>query len=78
MAPRCVAAGQLFKLRPHGSVPQGLLLMCMLLMLSLLTLNVFMTSLAPEYMTFGYQRYVRVCRPSHSRLPCALSGDREH
>ena len=52
--------------------------MCMLLMLSLLTLNVFMTSLAPEYMTFGYQRYVRVCRPSHSRLPCALSGDREH
>ena len=35
----------------------------MLLMLSMLTLNVFMLSLAPEYMTFGYQRYVRLMRP---------------
>lgn len=33
--------------------------MCMFLMFSLLTLNVFMTSLAPEYMAFGYQTYVR-------------------
>jgi hypothetical protein len=53
----CVCV-QLYKIRAGKTVPQGLLLMCMLLMFSMLTLNVFMLSLAPEYMTFGYQRYV--------------------
>ena len=46
-------------MRSHGTVPQGLLLMCLMLMLSLMCLNVVVSTLAPQYMSYGFQKYVR-------------------
>ncbi|PRP79481.1 LMBR1-like region-containing protein, partial [Planoprotostelium fungivorum] len=48
---------KLYELRRGASPPQGLLLAAVMLMLAILALNIEITSLAPQYTTFGTQRY---------------------
>lgn len=48
----------LYKIRPRKTVPQGVLLMAMILNFLILTLNMQVLTLAPQYSTFGYQSYV--------------------
>lgn len=49
----------LFKIRKHGTAPQGLLVTAILLTLSLLALNYTVTTtVAPGYAHFGSQVYV--------------------
>ena len=64
---------QLYRIRPKGTVPQGLLLTSILLMLALLFVNVTLLTIAPDYASFGYQKYVWLFPPS---LPnCRASAD---
>jgi len=48
---------KLYDIRRGGSAPQGLLLTAVILMLSTLALNFEITTLAPQYSTFGTQVY---------------------
>jgi len=47
----------LYKIRRASSPPQGLLLTAIILMLSVLSLNMEITTLAPQYATWGSQTY---------------------
>ena len=49
---RCLCVN-LFKVRPHKTSPQGLLLLSFLLMASLLSLQQSLFALAPEYVSYG-------------------------
>ncbi|EDO47438.1 predicted protein [Nematostella vectensis] len=48
---------KLFKVRPRRTLPQALLFMCVMLMLIVLSLNVMLFSLAPQYVMYGSQNY---------------------
>lgn len=50
---------RMYKVRPHRTRPQGLLLSCVILMFVVLTLNIILYSIAPQYATFGNQHYVK-------------------
>jgi len=58
----------LYDVRPGGTPPQGMLLTTMVLMLSLLALNMEVTTLAPQYASFGSQVY----RNGTTIEPCSL------
>jgi len=49
---------RLFEIRRGGSAPQGLLLASVILILSIMALNFEITTLAPQYSTFGTQKYL--------------------
>lgn len=49
----------MFKLRKQKTPPQGLLLTCAILMLSVLTFNVFLYTVSPQYTTYGSQHYIK-------------------
>ncbi|KXJ15975.1 probable lysosomal cobalamin transporter [Exaiptasia diaphana] len=49
---------RLFKIRPRHTLPQALLLMCVMLMLIVLSLNMMLFSLAPQYVMYGSQHYL--------------------
>lgn len=48
---------KLYKVRPGGTLPQGLLLACVITMFSMLALSVTLMSLSPQYVSFGQQSY---------------------
>lgn len=50
----------MYKIRPHKTKPQALLFMCLIMMCLILALNVMLYTLAPEYMTYGFQKYIPV------------------
>ncbi|XP_015791616.1 probable lysosomal cobalamin transporter [Tetranychus urticae] len=50
---------KMFKLRKKRTAPQGLLLTCAILMLSVLTFNVFLYTVSPQYTTYGSQHYIK-------------------
>ncbi|XP_072016820.1 probable lysosomal cobalamin transporter [Amphiura filiformis] len=56
---------KMYKIRPHKTKPQGLLFLCLIMMCVILALNVMLYTLAPEYMTYGNQKYI----PSNSTTP---------
>jgi len=60
----------MYKVRPKATVPQGLLLTCMLLVFGLLYLNTAILTIAPQYGTFGYQKYCNLTDPENL-TPCA-------
>ncbi|RWS24539.1 putative lysosomal cobalamin transporter-like protein, partial [Leptotrombidium deliense] len=60
----------LYKLRVKKTRPQGLLLTCALLMLTVLAFNVFFYSLSPQYATYGSEHYVN--------LTAAASAGEDH
>ena len=49
---------QLYRVRAKATVPQGLLLTSILMMLALLFVNVTLLTISPDYASFGYQKYV--------------------
>jgi len=49
---------ELFKLQPHKTSPQGLLLASLYLALSLMATQQQLMTMAPRYMTYGSQKYV--------------------
>ncbi|GAV02179.1 hypothetical protein RvY_12776 [Ramazzottius varieornatus] len=53
---RCFCV-RLFRFRPHGTRPQGILFLCFILTFSVLGLNVISYFLSPQYSTFGSQHY---------------------
>eukprot|EP00033_Pygsuia_biforma_P000852 GCRY01000990.1.p1 GENE.GCRY01000990.1~~GCRY01000990.1.p1 ORF type:complete len:517 (-),score=105.51 GCRY01000990.1:486-2036(-) len=61
----------LYSIRARNTVPQGLLFLCILSMLSLLALNVVMMSVAPRYTTFGSQEYKN---EKNETVPCSLQA----
>lgn len=49
---------KLYDINPHSTMPQALLLCAVTLMLSLLTANINLFTLMPQYSIFGSQHYV--------------------
>jgi len=49
---------KLYTIRKHGTAPQGLLLATIILMLAVLALNMELTTLSPQYASFGSQVFL--------------------
>lgn len=49
---------KLYRIRAHRTRPQGVLLLCTILIFAVLALNMLVYMLAPTYVTFGSQRYI--------------------
>jgi LMBR1 domain-containing protein 1 len=58
-----ITSYQLYTIRPGRSPPQALLFTCFILMLVILSLNVVLLTLAPQYMTYGNQHYPVLTAP---------------
>ena len=52
---------QMYKVRPRRTLPQGLLMFCMILMFLVLAINVILYELTPQYSSFGSQHYLVWC-----------------
>eukprot|EP00771_Trimastix_marina_P001225 gnl/Trimastix_PCT/2279.p2 GENE.gnl/Trimastix_PCT/2279~~gnl/Trimastix_PCT/2279.p2 ORF type:complete len:519 (+),score=141.55 gnl/Trimastix_PCT/2279:80-1636(+) len=71
---------KLYKIAPHRTVPQGLLLLAALLLLAIFAINMEMFTLAPQYASFGNQVYLNRTAPHANtsdtavvtRGPCSL------
>lgn len=48
---------RMYKVRPGRTVPQGLLMFCMILMFLVLAINIVLYELTPQYSSFGSQHY---------------------
>ena len=48
----------MYKVRPGRTVPQGLLMFCMILMFLVLAINIILYELTPQYSSFGAQHYL--------------------
>ncbi|XP_061181759.1 probable lysosomal cobalamin transporter [Saccostrea echinata] len=51
---------RMYKIRPRRTRPQGILMMCMIMMFLTLAINIIIYELTPQYSSFGSQRYVEV------------------
>lgn len=49
---------RLYRIRPKRTKPQALLFQCSLVICMIMALNTMLYSLAPDYLSYGYQRYV--------------------
>ncbi|XP_025109802.1 probable lysosomal cobalamin transporter [Pomacea canaliculata] len=49
---------RMYKVRPRRTMPQGLLMFCMILMFLVLAINVVIYELTPQYSSFGSQHYL--------------------
>ena len=65
----------LYKIRPHGTKPQALTIMSLILILILVALNVILYALAPDYTTYGSQKYLAISPYNTTKL---LNCDDEH
>lgn len=63
---------KLYKIRARSTPPQGLLVAAIILMLSILALNMELTTIAPQYANFGSQTW----RSDNSTEvhPCSLDA----
>lgn len=59
---------KMYKMRPHRTRPQGVLMMCMILMLALLGINIILYELTPQYTSFGNQMFWGVTGPNSTSL----------
>lgn len=50
---------RMYKIRPRRTRPQGILMMCMILMFIMLAVNIIIYELTPQYSTFGSQQYLQ-------------------
>ncbi|XP_038057530.1 probable lysosomal cobalamin transporter [Patiria miniata] len=71
---------KMYKIRPHHTKPQALLFLCMYLMILLLAVNVMLYNLAPDYMTYGHQKFLpenstepEQCTTSESSSDCTMT-----
>jgi hypothetical protein len=58
---------QMFKIRPGRTPPQGMLFLAFILMFTMMSLNVVLMTLAPQYVS-------RLLRCGSDRLLCAVPG----
>lgn len=49
---------RMYKIRPRRTRPQGILMMCMIMIFLTLAINIIIYELTPQYSSFGSQRYV--------------------
>ncbi|XP_013083911.2 probable lysosomal cobalamin transporter [Biomphalaria glabrata] len=49
---------KMYKIRPHRTNPQGMLMFCMILMFIVLAINIVLYELTPQYSSFGSEHYV--------------------
>jgi len=62
----------MYKIRAHSSPPQGVLLTVVLLMFCILVLNMEITTLAPQYATWGAQTWFNTT--TGKTFPCSLDA----
>jgi len=62
----------MYSIKSRATPPQGLLLMAVILMLSILALNMEITYLAPQWATFGSQVYMN--NSTRALEPCSLDA----
>jgi len=62
----------LYKIRSKSTPPQGLLLTAILLMFAILSLNMELTTLAPQYANWGSQTYIPI--NATDPIPCSLDA----
>ena len=65
----------LYKIKPHATKPQALTLMSLILILILVALNVILYALAPDYTTYGSQKYQIILPSNDTEI---LNCDDEH
>jgi len=63
----------LYKIRPRATPPQGLLMASVILMFSILSLNMELTTLAPQYANWGSQTYLAP-NTTDEYKPCSLDA----
>lgn len=51
---------KMYSLKRRKTRPQGLLLTCVTLIMTVLAINIFVYMISPQYTTFGNQRYIAV------------------
>ncbi|XP_033123682.1 probable lysosomal cobalamin transporter [Anneissia japonica] len=51
---------KMYKIRATHTKPQALLFLCMILIFTVLAINTMMYTLAPEYMSYGNQKYIAI------------------
>lgn len=56
---------RMYKIRPHRTQPQGLIIFCVILMYTVLAMNILLFSLSPQYTTYGSQHYQVVNETGH-------------
>ncbi|KAK3091500.1 hypothetical protein FSP39_020283 [Pinctada imbricata] len=69
---------RMYKIRPRRTRPQGILMLCMILMFMMLAINVIVYELTPQYSSYGSQRYMEYRNSTtgnhttvtHSLKPC--------
>ncbi|XP_013783878.1 probable lysosomal cobalamin transporter isoform X1 [Limulus polyphemus] len=49
---------RMYKIRPRRTPPQGMLMLCSILMYTILAINIFLYSVSPQYTTYGSQQYI--------------------
>jgi LMBR1 domain-containing protein 1 len=64
----------MYKIRRGSSPPQGMLIAVIILMLSVLTLNFEITTIAPQYASFGTQQYKDYENGTYTLKPCSLDA----
>lgn len=69
---------RLFAVRPAGTLPRGILLVCYLLSLVVLALNTVLLTLTPQYATYGNQVFVQdgrvvACNTQAPPTECTLT-----
>lgn len=75
---------RMYRIRPRRTRPQGILMMCMILMFIQLGINVILYELTPQYSSFGSQHYrvngtnttaasVEKCSTSQSEDDCVIT-----
>lgn len=57
---------RMYKIRPHRTQPQGLIILCVILMYTVLAMNILLFSLSPQYTTYGSQHYQVVNETTHT------------
>lgn len=63
---------KMFKIRPRRTPPQGVLFICFILMFTVLALNVVLLTLAPQYVTFGNQKYPSMGLPNTTGVDAVI------
>uniref|UniRef100_A0A8C4Q3W1 Lysosomal cobalamin transport escort protein LMBD1 n=1 Tax=Eptatretus burgeri TaxID=7764 RepID=A0A8C4Q3W1_EPTBU len=66
---------KLYKVHPHRTRPQALLLVCLILMLIVLYMSYALHILAPEYTMFGSQMYLAFSHPFWLITPACFADD---
>ncbi|KAL5022678.1 hypothetical protein ScPMuIL_001833 [Solemya velum] len=70
---------KMYNFRPRRTRPQGILLMCMILMFILLAVDIIIYELTPQYSSFGSQHYVVETKngSSHELMPCGIDAPQD-